>query len=520
VRARTAVLLSLFAGLWLLASGPATAADGLLRPPEPAGGTSPARPPHALTLGFGETPGPSPSSVRAPSPSPLAVAGRWAYYWGLAVLVGAAATGLLVFDRRLPGRPGPLLGLALAAAAAGCAAMVLAARADAGVGLGRLLGSTTGGWLLWRMVMLAAAAGAVVGLLPRPGRARPLVVVGLAAAGGMLVHALAGHAAGPSSLRWFNLAAQWTHLLAVGVWIGGLVWLLVGLRGRARAEATSQLTLSGEPAERAGAGAVALRFSKLAGASLAVVVATGLARTADELGGWARLPDSGFGRALGVKLGLFAGLLLLAAVRRYRLVPALRATAHRRAAARLRRNVRGELWLAAGALLAAALLSALPPGVTRTAAAGRQPAAPPALQATGGDRAATVRVTLTVSPGAAGPNRFAAAVADYHSGRPLRARRVELTATPVARPGLAAPRLKLVEEAEGRWRGEGPLLSAAGRWSLVAVVEAAGGGVAVPLQLDVRDSPRPDRDRPTGPTCEFTCPATSPVPTRPARSAA
>jgi hypothetical protein len=158
--------------------------------------------------------------------------------------------------------------------------------------------------------------------------------------------------------------------------------------------------------------------------------------------------------------------------------------------------------------------------VTGTAAAGRQPAAPPALQATGGDRAATVRVTLTVSPGAAGPNRFAAAVADYHSGRPLRARRVELTATPVARPGLAAPRLKLVEEAEGRWRGEGPLLSAAGRWSLVAVVEAAGGGVAVPLQLDVRDSPRPDRDRPTGPTCEFTCPATSPVPTRPARSAA
>jgi putative copper export protein len=524
MRARTAVLLlPLVAGLWLLASGPATAAGGLLRPPEPAGGSSPARPPQALTIQDGETPEPSPSSVRdVPPLSPLAVAGRWAYYWGLTLLVGAAATGLLVFDRRLPGRPGPLLGLALVAAAAGCVAMVLAARADAGVSLGRLLGSTTGGWLLWRMVMLAAAAGAVVGLLPRPGRARPLVVVGLAAAGGMLVHALAGHAAGPSPLRWFNLAAQWTHLLAVGVWIGGLVWLLAGLRGRARAEVTSQLTLSGEPAERAGAGAVALRFSKLAGASLAVVVATGLARTVDELGGWARLPDSGFGRALGVKLGLFAGLLLLAAVRRYRLVPALRATAHRRATARLRRNVRGELWLAAGALLAAALLSALPPGATigGAVAARQQPAAAPVLQATGGDRTATVRVTLTVSPGAAGPNRFAAAVADYDTGRPLRARRVELTGAPVARPDLATPPLKLVEEAAGRWRGEGPLLSAAGRWSLVAVVEAAGGGVAVPLQLDVPDSPRPDRARPTEPVCDLTCPATSPAPTRPARSAA
>jgi len=525
MRARTAVLLlPLFAGLWLLAAGPAAAAaDGSLRAPDPVGGASPARPPHALTLRSSQAPEPSPSSVReAPPPSPLAVTGRWAYYWGLTLLVGAAATGLLVFDRRLPGRPGPLLGLGLAAAAAGCAAMVLAARADAGVSLGRLLGSTTGGWLLWRMVMLAAAAGAVVGLLPRPGRARPLVVVGLAAAGGMLVHALAGHAAGPSSLRWFNLAAQWTHLLAVGVWIGGLVWLLAGLRGRARAEATSQLTLSGEPAERAGAAAVALRFSKLAGASLAVVVATGLARTADELGGWARLVDSGFGRALGVKLGLFAGLLLLAAVRRYRLVPALRATARRRATARLRRNVRGELWLAAGALLAAALLSALPPGATvgAAAAAGQRRAAAPVLQATGGDRAATVRVTLTVSPGAAGRNRFAAAVADYDTGNPLRARRLELTGTPVARPDLDTPRLKLTEEAEGRWRGEGPLLSAAGRWSLVAVVEAAGGRVAVPLQLDVPGSARPDRDRPTEPTCGLTCPATSPVPTRPAGSAA
>jgi copper transport protein len=582
MRARTtALLLPLFAGLWLLTAGPA-AAHGSLRASEPAGGSSLTKPPHAVTLAFSEATEPSLSSVRVldaagrvvadgrpervrgsplelrlplhglengtytvswrtisavdghptagtfafgvgtagqvlppaqavaaaratPPPSPLAVAGRWAYYWGLALLVGAAATGLLVFDRRLPGRPARLLGLAVAATAAGCAAMVVAARADAGVSLGRLLGSTTGGWLLWRVVMLGAAAGAVAGLLRRPGHARPLVVVGLAAAGGMLVHALAGHAAGPSSLRWFNLAAQWTHLLAVGVWIGGLVWLLAGLRGRARADQ----------------GAVALRFSKLAGASLAVVVATGLARTVDELGGWARLLDSGFGRALGVKLALFAGLLLLGAVNRYRLVPALRPTARRRATARLRRNVRGELWLAAGALLAAALLSELPPGATigGAAAAGQQPAAPPVLQATGSDYATTVRVTLTVSPGAPGPNRFAAAVADYDTGKPLQAERVELTGTPVARPDLATARLELVKATEGRWRGDGPLLSIGGRWSLVTIVEAAGGGVTVPIELDV---PGPARhghaDAPA--TCDPTCPATSPVSARPARSAA
>jgi copper transport protein len=569
---RTAALVLPLAGLWLLATGPAAAAHGSLRASEPAAGTSLARPPHAVTLTFSEAPEPSLSSVRvldaagrvvadgrpgrvhgrpldlrlalhdlddgtytvgwrtisavdghptagtfafgvgtggqllpaaqavaaarlAPPPTPLAVAGRWAYYWGLALLVGAAATGLLVFDRRLPGRSGLLLGLAVAAAAAGCAAMLLAARADAGVGLGRLLGSTTGGWLLWRVVMLAAAAGATLGLLQRPGQARPLVVVGLAAGGGMLVHALAGHAAGPSSLRWLNLAAQWAHLLAVGVWIGGLVWLLVGLRGWARADQ----------------GAVAVRFSKLAGGGLAVVVVTGLARTVDELGGWRRLFDSGFGRALAVKLALFAGLLLLGAVNRYRLVPALRASPRRRATARLRRSVGGELWLAAGVLLAAALLSGLPPGATDARAAG-SPAAPAVLQATGSDYATTVRVTLTVSPGAAGANRFAAAVADYDTGNPLPARRVELTGTPAARPDLASARLELVKDADGHWQGKGSLLSIGGRWSLTTTVEAAGGGVTVPLELDVPDTPRHGH---AAAPCDPTCPATSPAPAQP-----
>jgi len=537
----------LLAGLWLLATGPAAAAHGSLRASEPAGGASLQRAPHAVTLGFSEAPDATLSSIRVldaggravaggrpervpgrplelrlplhglrdgtytvswrtisavdghptagtfafgvgvggpvlpaaqavaavratPPPAPLAVAGRWAYYWGLTLLLGAAAAGLLVFDRRLPGRPGPLLGLAVVAAAAGLAAMVVVARADADVSFGRLLGSTTGVWLAWRAVMLAAAAGAAVGLLlAGPGKARPLVVLGLAAAGGMLVHALAGHAAGPSSLRLLNLAAQWTHLLAVGVWIGGLAWLLAGLRGRARADQR----------------AVAVRFSKLAGASLAVVVVTGLARSVDELGGWRALLGSGFGRALGVKLALFSGLLLLGAVNRYRLVPALQVTARRRATGRLRRSVRGELWLAAGVLLAAALLSELPPGATSMAAAARPPAQRQLLRATGTDYATSVRVTLTVSPGAAGPNSFAAAVSDFDTGDPLPAERVELTGTPMAKPDLASARLKLVKGADGSWQGKGPLLSIGGHWTLVTIVEAAGGGVTVPLELDV-----------------------------------
>jgi copper transport protein len=534
------------AGLWLLANGPAAAAHGVLESSEPAGGSSLERAPAAVTLRFSERPDPGLSTVRvldsggrvvaggpaqpvagqplelrvpaaglaggsytvtwrivsavdghrtdgvfgfgvgaagAPrmSPSrsvagvdagpvlgPLAVTGRWAWYWGVALLVGAGATGLLVFGGRLPGRPVLLLGAALAAAAGGLVVMTVAARADAGVGLGDLLGSTIGRWLLWRAAMLAAAGVAVAWLLARPGPGPPLLAVGLAGGGGMLVHALAGHAAGPSSLRPLNLLAQWTHLLAVGVWIGGLAWLFAGLRRRAAARPTRE---------------VVLRFSKLAGISLAVVVVTGVVRTADELGGWGRLVDSRFGRALDLKLLLFVGLVGLGALNRYRLVPLFQAGAGRRAATRLRRSVGAELGVAAAVLAAAALLSQLAPGAPDRA--GAAPLATPILEARGADWATTVKVTLTVTPGAAGPNRFTATVADFDTGAVLPADRVELTGTPASHPDLAGARLELVEAADGRWLGQGRLLSLAGRWNLTTTIQRPTGGITVPLALEV-----------------------------------
>jgi len=547
-RGRLAAL-AILAGLWVLATGPAAAGHGALVSSEPAGGSSLERAPAVVTLRFSERPDPGLSTVRVldsggrvvaggparpvagrplelrvpvaglpaggytvswrivsavdghrtdgvfgfgvgaagaprlapsqavaelraggPAPSPLAVAGRWAWYWGLAVLVGAAATGLLVFGGRLPGRPLPLLGLAVAAAAGGLAAMILAAGADAGVPLGRVLASANGRWLLWRAATLAAAAAAGWWAVTRRRPARwPLLALGLAGGAGMLVHALAGHAAGPSSLRLLNLAAQWAHLLAVGVWVGGLAWLLAALWSRAGDWSTRE---------------VVARFSRLAGIGLAVVVATGVARTADELGGWGRLLDSGFGRTLDLKLALFAGLAALGAHNRYRLVPLFKAGARRRAAARLRRSVGLELGLAAGVLAAAALLSQLAPGATAGAARPR-PLAPPVLEASGADWATTVRVTLTVTPGAAGPNRFTATLADFDSGGALAADRVELAGTPAAHPGLGTARLELARAPDGRWLGQGRLLSLAGRWDLTTTIQRPDGGVTVPLTMNV-----------------------------------
>jgi hypothetical protein len=59
----------------------------------------------------------------------------------------------------------------------------------------------------------------------------------------------------------------------------------------------------------------------------------------------------------------------------------------------------------------------------------------------------------------------------------------------MAQPDLASAHLKLVKGADGSWQGDGALLSIGGRWSLVTIVEGAGGGVTVPLELDVPSSP-------------------------------
>src|SRR6266542_1687591 len=199
------------------------------------------------------TSGGAPAAATSPSPSVLGVAGRWAFDWGLILLVGAVASSLLVFRRREDGPPLPLLGGALALAAAGLAAMIVAEHSRVGVAFGDLLGSPTGSKLINQAVVLAVTA-LVLGAVARwPRRPELLVLLGVAAAATMLVHVAGGHAAGEATLTPLNVLVQWAHLLAVGVWVGGFLWLLLGLRGAGAAGSGpepgngSQATMRPEP---------------------------------------------------------------------------------------------------------------------------------------------------------------------------------------------------------------------------------------------------------------------------------
>jgi copper transport protein len=485
------------------------------------------------------------ATAASPPPSVLGVAGRWALDWGLILLVGGVASSLLVFRRRAAAPPLPLLGGALALAVAGLLVMIIAEGSRVGVPLGALLGTSTGAKLVNQAIVLAITALVLASVVHWPRRSELLGLLGAGAAATMLVHVAGGHASGERTLSGLNILVQWAHLLAVGVWVGGFLWLLLGLRGggapspepgngngvvasmrldhahataggnspgggtpgvptgTAPGPATAVNPGAGKPAATVGAtlamasavvtvpggddrvGAVQ-RFSRMATVALGVVVLTGLARGLVEVRSWHGLVSTSFGRTLLIKLVLVAGLIAIGAVNRFRIVPGIRAG--RAKVATLGSSVRAELALAIPIVVAAVVLGELPPAqyVTQSSPARQAPAA---VTVSGNDFATSVKVQLTASPGTVGPNQFSARVVDYDSGGPVAADRVSLSFTLPSRPDVGASTLELEKAADGRWQGDG-ILSIAGRWSITTLVQRAGGNnVTVPLQLEPRAAP-------------------------------
>jgi copper transport protein len=420
----------------------------------------------------------------SPSPAPLAVAGRWLFYWGLAALFGGAVAGVLIRPGAVRGHT-TLLVAGWAATALGVVFMTVAQRSTVGVSFGVLWSSGAGHDLIARAVAVVLAGLAVVWAVmsgrrgeqgpPRPPLEAVIVTSGVA----MFVHVLAGHASAPSRFRWFNLAAQWVHLAAVGVWIGGLLWLFVLLWATRSAVRPPDVDAEHWMA-------AVRRFSTIAAFALLAVAVTGVLRALDEVGPpaqWARLIDTSFGITLLVKVALFVELVALGAWNRYVNVP--------RAAERsghFRRTVVAEIVLAAGVLAATAVLSELAPSVD-VARAATQAEAPQQVVATGSDFATTVRVRLVLTPGSVGPNAFQAKVTDYDTGRPIPATSVALRFELPSRPDVSGNTLELRKGPLGTWTGSGTALAIDGTWNVTVVVQQPAGGVEVPLRVTTRAPP-------------------------------
>jgi copper transport protein len=381
---------------------------------------------------------------------------RWLLLAGLIGLLGAAGAAAARFG---DGARGELVQAAGAwvLALVGLLLLTDAQRISAGVSLSALLDTPVGHALIWRAVAVGAAGLAVLaGLRFRQVQRAALISAGAAALAAVVVHVANGHAAAAGS--WppaLTVLAQSLHVALAGVWIGGLLALVVGLRLDGRAERTS-------------------RFARVAALALILIVATGTLRAFSELRAWHQLWSTGYGRAVLGKFALVA-LAAVVAIRNTRIgAPALR----RGDARPLRIGAGAELCFGISAVAVAALLGTLAPPVSG------QTARLEGLTASGTDTEHTVRVTLSTASNEPGPNLFDAHVSDYRSGDPISSAVVRLLFTPLDDPGVASSSLPLLRSGGGRYTATGPNLTFDGRWGVRVLISRSTGATEVPLELD------------------------------------
>jgi copper transport protein len=310
--------------------------------------------------------------VRAAAPPPTEAFGasgptrtehvvRWLYFLSLALLVGGIGFRVLVARGPLPPRAEQrfyvLTGIgALATLNVGILAFVLRAEDALQLPFARLLygdlspivSGTRFGQAFIAMTLgfaLVTAFLFVAWLTERTALLWPAFVLGLAFASGL---SLSGHSAADAGSSWKSEVADWVHLSAACLWIGGLVQL-------------AAVVLPLAPNVRR---AAFLRFSTVATVLVALLIAAGTYLSILRLPHVHDLWTTGYGQVLLVKLGLVSVALAWGAFHRLVVVPAV-ARGGEGLFARLPRSVLGESFVAMGVLLAAAVLvDAKPPAKT------------------------------------------------------------------------------------------------------------------------------------------------------------
>ncbi len=195
---------------------------------------------------------------------------------------------------------------------------------------------------------LAALAGVMLMRARRPSWSAT-TAAGLVAAASFAWSGHAGSTEGAGAP--VHLAADVIHAIAAAVWLGALVALgLASIGPQAREAATAHAFA---------------RFSGVGTLAVAALGFTGLVNSAflvgpDEVGG---LGETAYGRLLMLKLALFAGMLALAWMNRFRLTPAVLRGEDPAAWARLRTSVWIETLLGLGVLAVVAVMGVqAPPG--------------------------------------------------------------------------------------------------------------------------------------------------------------
>jgi copper transport protein len=299
--------------------------------------------------------------LRAPAPPPSQAYGaggpttsdhvvRWAYFLSLALLLGGLAFRLLVvrgpapasFERRFYALTGAGV---VATLEVGIVAFLLRAEDALQLPFGRLLygdlspiaSGTRFGMAFVAMTLGFALVAALLFLAWLTERRELLWCAFLIALGFASGLSLSGHSAADSGSSWLSVLADWVHLSAASVWLGGLVQLVVCVW-----PAAPELR---RPAF--------LRFSRLAAVLVALLVGAGVYLSVLRLPEVSDLWSEGYGQVLLVKLALVCVALAWGGVHHFFVRPLLE---RGRTPGRLVRSLAAESAVGVAILLAAAVL--------------------------------------------------------------------------------------------------------------------------------------------------------------------
>jgi putative copper export protein len=205
----------------------------------------------------------------------------------------------------------------------------------------------------WRRINLAALLVTYLILLIK--RLALLALAGVLASRPRLAFAMAGCALAmqpllghPAQAGAVPALAEAVHVLAAGLWLGGLPALFLALR---------RLPAAAHPA-------LLRRFGRLGYGAVLAIALSGLLQAVFLLGAWQRLWSTEYGHAMVVKTVLFALALVLAAENRFLHLPRLEAgrRAGKQTQRQLAASLAQEALLGLLLILAAAWLASLPPG--------------------------------------------------------------------------------------------------------------------------------------------------------------
>jgi copper transport protein len=342
-----------------------------------------------------------------------------------------------------------------------------------------ILRTTYGEVALERLVVLAIALIPMVFLRRTDGRARlpawGLVLGGTVAVALAATPALAGHA-DAGSHRALAVLFDTLHVLAMSVWLGGLVALLAGALGGAFSGGLRRALVS---------------FSTLALWCVIVLVVTGVFASWRQVGFQVRgFTDTSFGNILLVKLGFFGLLVAVAAfsrtmVRRRPSVPldapgSVVAAVDQRTVAVLQSSVAWEVALGAIVLAVTALLVQAVPA--RTAVTPPLFAAEVSVAA--GD--STMLVDVVVDPARTGSNTMHITTLQ-ESGRAFPVSNIDASLALPAR-GIDRFAVPLRKVAPNHWLTDAVPIVPAGKWTLqIYVTRGRFTSITVPpIEVPIR----------------------------------